>query len=91
MSEDEEDLLEAQIDVTPEIAELIEQTIQAARPGVQNDGGDLELIAIEGNIVRVALTGACTHCAMAGATLGGLRRAIMSATGLPLRVLPASV
>lgn len=78
------------IRITPEIAAVIEETIALARPAVQNDGGDIELVAIEGGIVRVSLTGACTHCAMAGHTLGGLRRAIMNATGLPIRVLPAA-
>jgi Fe-S cluster biogenesis protein NfuA len=52
--------------------------------------GDLALVAIEDDIVRVALTGACSHCGAAGQTLGALRRHIAQATGLPLRVLPAS-
>jgi Fe-S cluster biogenesis protein NfuA len=84
-----DELIEEPIIVTPEVVALIQRTIAEMRPVVQNDGGDIEFVAIEGNIVRVNLTGACTHCAMAGSTLGGLRRAIMNATGLPLRVAPA--
>jgi Fe-S cluster biogenesis protein NfuA len=75
--------------VSPEHVAWIEATIAAARPHVQADGGDLELVAIEDDIVRVALSGACSHCGSAGQTLGALRRHIAQATGLPLRVLPA--
>jgi len=75
--------------VSLEQAAAIEQIIDQIRPNIQNDGGDIELVSIEGGIVRVALTGACTHCGMAGQTLGGIRRRLVAATGLPLRVLPA--
>ena len=74
----------------PRRLELIAQTIAAVRPAVQADGGDLDLVAVEGDVVRVRLSGACTHCGMAGQTLGGLRRQLTSALGTPVRVLPAS-
>ncbi|WP_295388939.1 NifU family protein [uncultured Thiodictyon sp.] len=69
--------------------ELIGAIIQAARPAIQQDGGDIELVAITGDVVRVRLTGACAHCALAGQTLGGIRRQIVGKLGVPLRVLPA--
>ncbi len=68
---------------------MIDAVIAAARPAIQRDGGDIELAGIVGDVVRIRLTGACTHCAQAGQTLGGIRREIMRTTGLPLRVLPA--
>jgi Fe-S cluster biogenesis protein NfuA len=68
---------------------LIQEIIQSVRPGIQQDGGDIELVAVTGDVVRVRLTGACTHCALAGQTLGGIRRRIVAQLGLPLRVLPA--
>jgi len=74
----------------PRRLELITQVIATARPAVQADGGDLELDAVVGDVVRVRLSGACTHCGMAGHTLGGLRRQLTSALGTPVRVLPAS-
>ncbi|NTV11921.1 MAG: NifU family protein [Zoogloea sp.] len=71
--------------------ELIRATIEEARPGVRQDGGDLELVAVEGEIVRVRLMGACVHCSAAGHTLGGLRRKLMAALDEPVRVVPAPV
>ena len=67
---------------------IVAQVIAAARPDVQRDGGDIELVDIIGDRVRVRLTGACVGCAMASHTLGGLRRRLMQALGEPVRVVP---
>lgn len=67
---------------------VVAQVIAEARPDVQRDGGDIELVDITGDRVRVRLTGACVGCAMAGHTLGGLRRRLMQALGEPVRVVP---
>ncbi len=69
--------------------EIIAATIESVRPALQNDGGDIQLIAVEGDKVRVKLTGACLHCAMAGQTLGGVRRRLMDILGTPVMVVPA--
>ena len=69
---------------------IIEDTLAEVRPAVQQDGGDIELVVIQDDVVRVRLTGACTHCAMAGQTLGGLRRMINQRLDVPVRVLPAA-
>jgi NifU-like protein len=69
---------------------IIEDTLAELRPAVQQDGGDIELVVIQDDVVRVRLTGACTHCAMAGQTLGGLRRMINQRLDVPVRVLPAA-
>jgi len=86
---DGEEAPRAPVVVSPEQAATIEHIIAQIRPNIQSDGGDIELVSIEDGIVRVALKGACTHCGMAGQTLGGIRRRLAAATGLPLRVLPA--
>ena len=39
------------------------------RPRLQADGGDVELVSIEGGEVRVRLKGACGGCPMAQMTL----------------------
>ncbi len=52
------------------IQEIIETEI---RPGLQADGGDMELIDIDGNKVIVALRGMCTGCLMADVTLRGIQ------------------
>lgn len=69
--------------------DLVAATVETCRPGVQQDGGDLELIKIEGMRIFIKLSGACTTCAMAGQTLGGVRRKLVDALGLPVRVVPA--
>jgi NifU-like protein len=49
---------------------LIEQTIEREiRPMLKNDGGDIELIDVEGNRVKVALRGMCAGCQVARFTL----------------------
>lgn len=49
---------------------LIQKVIdEELRPALQADGGDLELIDVEGHIVRVSLRGACTNCPSSQFTL----------------------
>jgi NifU-like protein len=49
---------------------LIEQTIdREIRPMLKNDGGDIELIDVEGSRVKVALRGMCAGCHVAQFTL----------------------
>lgn len=47
----------------------IKQALDAIRPSLQNDGGDIELVAIEGKNVKVRLHGSCAHCAFQQYTL----------------------
>lgn len=68
--------------------QLIIAAIEEFRPAVQRDGGEIELVTVEGDIVRVRLTGACTTCSLAGQTLGTLRRRLVAVLGAPVRVLP---
>ena len=49
---------------------LIEETLEREiKPALKADGGDIELIDIEGNKVLVALRGACSSCRAAEVTL----------------------
>ncbi len=49
---------------------LIQETINAEiKPSLHKDGGDIELIDVEGNKVIVALRGACSSCPSSGITL----------------------
>ena len=47
--------------------------IDLMRPAVQADGGDLVLIRadVETGVIEVQLQGACSSCAISGATLSG--------------------
>ena len=52
---------------------LIEETIEREiRPSLRTDGGDIDLVDIEGNKVLVTLRGACTACPSSDFTLKGL-------------------
>ena len=66
----------------------IRQTLETVRPALQDDGGDIELVGMSGDIVRVKLKGACTSCALASQTLGGIRRKLVDVLGMPVRVVP---
>lgn len=52
------------------IQDIIEREI---RPGLQADGGDIEIIDIDGDRVIVALRGMCTGCLMSGVTLSAIQ------------------
>jgi len=41
------------------------------RPALAKDGGGVELVDLDGDVAIVRLTGHCSHCARAGATLKG--------------------
>lgn len=49
--------------------ERIEAVLQRVRPFLQADGGDIELVDIEGNSANVRLTGVCAGCPSASMTL----------------------
>lgn len=52
--------------VTKEHVELV---LARLRPFLQADGGDIELLELEGNSVLVRLTGVCAGCPSAHMTL----------------------
>ncbi len=47
----------------------IRAVLEEIRPNLQADGGDVELVDVEGGVVRLRLTGACGSCPMASMTL----------------------
>ena len=49
--------------------EKILQSLNKIRPALQADGGDVELVDVEGGVVKVKLTGACGGCPMSQMTL----------------------
>jgi len=48
------------------IEEVLEREI---KPGLRKDGGDIELIDVDGDFVKVSLRGACTSCSKSETTL----------------------
>jgi NifU-like protein len=54
---------------------LIQDVLETEiRPKLIADGGDLELVDIEGNRVIIALRAMCTQCPMSGVTLEGIQQ-----------------
>jgi Fe-S cluster biogenesis protein NfuA len=49
--------------------EKVEQVLAQIKPALQADGGDVELVAVEGGVVKVKLTGACASCPISTMTL----------------------
>jgi Fe-S cluster biogenesis protein NfuA len=49
--------------------ERVEAVLQRVRPFLRADGGDIELVAVEGNSASVRLTGNCSTCPSAHMTL----------------------
>ena len=48
----------------------VQEAINQIRPGLQADGGDVELVDVsDDGVVKVRLVGACSGCAMAQMTL----------------------
>ena len=49
--------------------EKVEEALNKVRPALQADGGDVELVEVKDDVVKVRLTGACGGCPMAQMTL----------------------
>jgi NifU-like protein len=69
---------------------VIAAVIAEMRPVLQRDGGDIQLIRIEDDMVVVDMKGSCIGCVLASVTVAGLRKKIIDAVGRPLRVVPLS-
>lgn len=56
----------------------IREIIERLRPFLMNDGGNIEFVSYEDNIVYVKMTGACANCHMLDLTLkSGIEAAIV--------------
>jgi len=68
----------------------IEDTLEAIRPMLQRDHGDVSLVEVDGKKIYVALSGACQGCQMESATLGGIQHKLVEALGELVQVLPVA-
>ena len=58
-----------------ESAKKITDRLNELRVHLQADGGDLEVVSVEGKSVKLRLRGACGHCPHAAMTIkGGLEQ-----------------
>ena len=51
------------------IQKRVQEALDDIRPQIQMDGGDVELVAVEGQTVKVRLVGHCAGCPMSQMTL----------------------
>ncbi|MDC0378527.1 MAG: NifU family protein [Flavobacteriaceae bacterium] len=51
------------------LKEKVEQGLNEIRPFLESDGGNIELISIEKNVVKVKLLGNCVGCSVNQMTL----------------------
>jgi len=57
--------------------EKVEQALAKIRPMLERDGGSVDLVGVDGTVVKVRLTGACHGCPMSQMTLkSGIERVI---------------
>ncbi len=59
--------------------EKVKEIIEKLRPFLINDGGNIEFVKLEDDIVYIKMMGACANCQMMDLTLrDGIAAAIMS-------------
>jgi len=78
MLEMQEQIIEAPSEPLLETAEearvaKIREALDEIRPFLQRDGGDCQLVSVEGNVVRVKMAGACVGCQLASVTIHGIQ------------------
>ena len=71
-------------------ATIIKAVIEEIRPNLQRDGGDCQLIEIDGNKIMVKLTGACVFCKLSSATLEGIQARLVEKLGEFVRLIPVA-
>lgn len=69
----------------------IEAVIAKARPNLQRDHGDIELVDVEGKTIYVSMKGACSGCQMEAMTLGGIQQQLVEALGELVSVVPVQL
>ncbi|WP_029010968.1 Fe-S cluster assembly protein NifU [Azospirillum halopraeferens] len=65
--------------------------IEEIRPQIQRDGGDVELVDIDGKDIYVRLSGACSGCSQSAGTMMGVQMKLVEKLGEFVRVKPASL
>lgn len=69
---------------------IIRAVIEEVRPNLKRDGGDCELVEIDGNKVMVKMTGACVFCKLASETIEGIQSKIVERLGELVRLIPVA-
>ncbi len=60
------------------LLERVEEVLDTLRPYLQSDGGDVKVVEIEGDVLKVKLLGSCESCNMNTMTMkAGLEQTII--------------
>ncbi len=70
---------------------IIHEVIDTARPAIQADGGDIEFVDFENDMLFITLRGACTGCGLAGMTVHGIESKISLKLKRSITVYPVQV
>lgn len=70
--------------------QLIRAAIEEIRSNLKRDGGDCQLVAIDGIKVMVKLTGACLLCTLSAATLESIQARLIEKLGEFVRLIPVA-
>jgi len=68
--------------------QVIQAALDSIRPNLKRDGGDCELIDVQGDKVYVKMVGACAGCQLSAMTLNGVQAKLVEATGRMIRLIP---
>lgn len=55
--------------MSTETVDKVEQALEEIRPFLVSDGGNIKLLSVEDNVVKVQLEGACSGCSVNQMTL----------------------
>lgn len=70
--------------------QVIRAVIEEIRPNLKRDGGDCQLVAIDGTKIMVKLTGACMFCKLSAATLESIQARLIEKLGEFVRLIPVA-
>jgi NifU-like protein len=66
----------------------IEAVLDSIRPQLKRDGGDIELVDVEGKTIFVNMKGACVGCQMEAMTLQGIQQKLMEELKEFIKIVP---
>lgn len=69
---------------------VIRAVLEEIRLHLKRDGGDCQLVAIDGTRIMVKLTGACVLCKLSAATLEGIQARLIEKLGEFVRLIPVA-
>jgi len=67
---------------------IVESVLDEVRPGIIADGGNIELIDIEDDLVFVSMSGSCTSCSLSGLTINTIETKLSQQLGTHITVFP---